>query len=70
MGKLADFVILSGDPTAIDPETLDTLKVTETIKDDQSIFVLGEKKADLLRPRDITNPGLYEICLLYTSRCV
>ena len=61
VGKLADFVILSGDPTAIDPETLDTLKVTETIKDDQSIFVLGEKKADLLRPRDITNPGLYEM---------
>ena len=61
VGKLADFVILSGDPTAIDPETLDTLKVTETIKNDQSIFVLGEKKAELLRPRDITNPGLYEM---------
>ena len=61
VGKLADFVLLSGDPTAIDPETLDTLKVTETIKEDQSVFVLGEKKADLLRPHDILNPGLYEM---------
>ncbi len=61
VGKLADFVILSDDPTAIDPETLDTLKVTETIKEDQSIFVRGEKKADLLRPHDITNPGLYDM---------
>jgi len=61
VGKLADFVILSGDPTATDPETLDQLKVTETIKEDESIFVLGQKKADLLRPRDITNPGMHEM---------
>ncbi len=39
-GKLADFVILSDDPTAIDPETLDTLKVTETIKEGETVFEL------------------------------
>jgi predicted amidohydrolase YtcJ len=61
VGKLADFVILSGDPTAVDPETLDELKVMETIKEDESIFVHGQKKADLLRPRDITNPGMHEM---------
>jgi predicted amidohydrolase YtcJ len=37
-GKLADFVILSGDPTTIDPEVIDTLKVTTTIKEDQLIY--------------------------------
>jgi hypothetical protein len=41
-GKLADFVILSGDPTAIDPEKLDTLKVLETIKEDRVVFRAGE----------------------------
>ena len=38
LGKVADFVILSGDPTAIDPETLDTLKVLETVKEGETIF--------------------------------
>lgn len=38
VGKRADFVILSGDPTAIDPETLDTLQVITTIKDDAVIY--------------------------------
>jgi hypothetical protein len=37
-GKLADFVILSGDPTSIDPELIDTLKVTATIKEDRPIY--------------------------------
>jgi predicted amidohydrolase YtcJ len=37
-GKLADFVILSQDPTAIDPEHLDTLKVIETIKEGRVIY--------------------------------
>ena len=32
VGKLADFVVLSQDPTAIDPEKLDTLTVETTIK--------------------------------------
>ena len=37
-GKLADFLILSGDPTAIDPERLDTLQVLTTIKEDCVVF--------------------------------
>ena len=40
VGKLADFVILSADPTAVDPETLDTLKVTETVKEGRTVFRL------------------------------
>jgi len=39
-GKLADFVILSKDPTAVDPETLDTLKVLMTIKEGTVVFAL------------------------------
>ncbi|MGD8430188.1 MAG: amidohydrolase family protein [Ectothiorhodospiraceae bacterium] len=38
VGKLADFVILSEDPTAVDPETLDRLKVLETIKEGVVIY--------------------------------
>ncbi|MFA9476518.1 MAG: amidohydrolase, partial [Filomicrobium sp.] len=38
VGKLADFVILSKDPTAVDPETLDQLKIVETIKEGNSIY--------------------------------
>ena len=37
-GKLADFVVLSDDPTAVDPETLDRLKVLETIKEGETVF--------------------------------
>lgn len=54
VGKLADFVILSHDPTAIDPEALDTLKVMETIKEGERVFALSaesEKHGRLmLRP--------------------
>jgi predicted amidohydrolase YtcJ len=39
-GRLADFVILSQDPTAVDPETLDTLKVLKTIKEGEVVFAL------------------------------
>lgn len=38
VGKVADFVILSDDPTAVDPETLADLKVLSTIKDDVVIY--------------------------------
>lgn len=38
VGKLADFVILSDDPTAIDPETLDAVQVLVTIKEDTVVF--------------------------------
>jgi len=43
-GKLADFVILDKDPTSVDPETLDQIKVTETIKEGVTIFKLEETK--------------------------
>lgn len=40
-GKLADFVILSDDPTAVDPETLAELEVRVTIKEDEVIYDAG-----------------------------
>jgi hypothetical protein len=47
VGKLADFVILSGDPTAVDPETLADLKVLETIKEGTSIYQAEVRKGRL-----------------------
>ena len=38
VGKLADFVILSEDPTAIDPDDIETIRVLATIKEDGVIF--------------------------------
>ncbi|WP_432695999.1 amidohydrolase [Marinobacterium sp. YM272] len=37
-GKVADFVILSADPTVIDPETLDQLQVLMTIKAGKVVY--------------------------------
>jgi hypothetical protein len=51
VGKLADFAILSRDPTQGDPNTIDRIKVTETIKEGTTIFVLDaaeQRKADLM----------------------
>ncbi len=47
VGKLADFVLLSQDPTAVKPETLADIKVQETIKEGKTIFRLepGAKMA-------------------------
>lgn len=39
-GKLADFVVLSADPTSVEPEALDQLKVVETIKEGVTIHRL------------------------------
>ena len=44
VGKLADFVILSKDPTRVPPTSLAQLKVTETIKEGRTIFVLDAKE--------------------------
>lgn len=51
-GKLADLVILSDDPTAVDPETLDQLKVAQTIKDGEVIYEAaeGQQRGDLRSP--------------------
>lgn len=50
VGKLADFVILTEDPTAVDPETLDQIKIAETIKEGQSIYKASPEK--LLKKAD------------------
>ena len=47
VGKLADFVILSKDPTAVDPETLANLEVRETIKEGKSIYKAGVREGRL-----------------------
>lgn len=41
VGKLADFVVLSGDPLEVDPENLDQLQVVETIKEGAVVYALG-----------------------------
>jgi hypothetical protein len=41
VGKLADLVILSRDPTKGDVNTIDQIKVSETIKEGRSVFTLG-----------------------------
>lgn len=38
VGKIADLVILSDDPTAVDPETLDQIEVLVTIKDGAVVY--------------------------------
>ena len=38
VGKLADFVVLSADPTDVDPESLDQIEVLETIKEGKTIY--------------------------------
>ncbi|WP_294229210.1 amidohydrolase [uncultured Shimia sp.] len=52
VGKVADFVILSDDPTAVDPETLADIKVQVTVKNDVEIYRApkGPQKADLIAP--------------------
>ena len=41
VGKLADLVILSDDPTAINPEKLDQIKVLQTIKEGRQVYAAG-----------------------------
>lgn len=50
-GKIADFVILSRDPTSVDPETLDQLRVMATIKDDKVIYQASESDQASSLPR-------------------
>jgi predicted amidohydrolase YtcJ len=55
VGKLADFVVLSRDPTKGDPNTIDRIKVTETIKEGVTIFRLTaeeQRKAALMSRPD------------------
>ncbi|WP_417700888.1 amidohydrolase [Pseudophaeobacter sp.] len=59
VGKLADFVLLSDDPTAIDPETLDQLRVQVTIKEDEVIYEAqdGEQESHLRESPFMSDPG-------------
>jgi hypothetical protein len=43
-GKLADFVILTEDPAAVDPETLDQIVVAETIKEGVAVYTAPPEK--------------------------
>lgn len=55
VGKLADFVILTEDPTAIDPETIDQIRIAETIKEGETIYAATPeqlKRASLSLPAD------------------
>ncbi len=61
-GKLADFVILSDDPTAVDPEQLDRLSVLVTIKEDAVIYRAerDERKTELRMSPFATDPETAE----------
>ena len=51
VGKLADFAILSRDPTKGDPNTIDRITVTETVKEGVTVFALTleeQRKAKLM----------------------
>jgi predicted amidohydrolase YtcJ len=53
VGKLADFAILSDDPTAVPQDEIDLIKVTETVKEGRTIFALTEaemKKGEMMLP--------------------
>lgn len=46
VGKFADFVILDKDPTQIDPDKLDQLKVLQTIKEGVSIYKMEKPDSE------------------------
>jgi predicted amidohydrolase YtcJ len=46
VGKLADFVIVSDDPTEVDPETLDSLRVMVTIKVGETVYDAAVAESD------------------------
>lgn len=54
IGKLGDLVILSKDPTAVEPTTIADIKVTETIKEGKTIFKLDPGTKPASRLPDIT----------------
>lgn len=51
VGKLADFAVLSQDPTKVAPDTIAGIKVAETIKEGKTIFKhSADAQADRLAP--------------------
>ena len=70
IGKLADFVVLSKGPTKVDPDTLDAIKVVETIKEGVSVFELTldeQKHADVIHTRDTSGKYAFGQMLLNAS---
>ena len=69
VGKLADFVVLDQDPTSIDPENLDQIKVVETIKEGKTIFRLSDNKRNgtAFAPNERSANALTQAILLATS---
>jgi predicted amidohydrolase YtcJ len=53
-GKLADLVVLSKDPTAVEPNTIADIKVTETIKEGKTVFRLDPSQKASADLPDIT----------------
>ena len=45
-GQRADFVLLSGDPTAVEPEEIRSLRVEETIRAGETVYRAGIQKTD------------------------
>ena len=67
-GKLADFVILSEDPTAVAPERLAQIKVMETIKEGTTVFRLDaetSRQAALSSRAGSGLTGLLELGAVY-----
>ncbi|MDE0588318.1 amidohydrolase [Halocynthiibacter sp. C4] len=58
VGKIADFVLLSDDPTAVDPESLDELQVMVTIKDNEVIYEADDsiKKGEMRSSPFMSDP--------------
>ncbi len=70
VGKLADLVILTGDPTAVDPETIDQIKVAETIKEGETIYAATPeqlKKASLSLPANAKSDPFGKFMRAYAS---
>ena len=57
-GKIADFVILSDDPTAVDPETIDQIDVLVTVKDGAVVYDAkdGTQKSELAPGIGVPDP--------------
>ncbi|MEO0057618.1 MAG: hypothetical protein RIT17_1075 [Pseudomonadota bacterium] len=53
VGKLADFAILTADPTAVDPDNIDQIKVSETIKEGRTIYQMPKGKRAEAVPANI-----------------
>lgn len=63
VGKLADFVVLDKNPFEVDPETLDQIKVTETIKEGVTVFALASEASSRSDAQNGTRVGLTNLLL-------